>query len=476
MPIKHEKSELTLDSENEYRAIPSNDIFIYNPYSPTKGKSSATAPTTLVCQEPVYFDLILANPFTFELDIQALTIRTDGVPFKSISVSTTIPPETRVHTVRVSGSPQDCGKLSVLGCTARMLSGSVEEKIDPVEKYRSGKRVHQTDRDRMGKSQLVTPDKKASDIQSGQETPWLKCFHVIPELPLIRGQLGLKAKTGAMMLLQGEMYVFIADRVLRYRTSIPLIVGNVGNVPVNYMTVSISETIDEQCRRAESVLDYDSPEAAYERDVFDHSTRAFWVSKDISEVSPVSTAMMRPNMRGTSITTTRVELDLQPGDSHTIKIGVYGKLYCNGCTFKVEYGYLDERAGADVFYTRQLFLPLLVAVQTALKVQNPDILLFGKEIKLRDSSVSLSAVTGQPLSLKGGERRYSLEEMMVDPFGFSADKQTKNQMLIKNIPVESASEYCLLTFDLKNVWSHMFEVVFRIHEGSFGLFAKSVFR
>lgn len=137
----------------------------------------------VVCNEPVYFDLILANPFTFDLDIQALTIRTGGAEFKSNSVATVIPAETRVHCIRVSGIPIGCGELKVKGCTARMFSGSVEEDVDPVESF--------------GKKEGVMR------------------FSVIAEQPLVRAELGLVAKTGAMMLLRGEMYIIKVNVVER---------------------------------------------------------------------------------------------------------------------------------------------------------------------------------------------------------------------------------------------------------------------
>jgi hypothetical protein len=415
IPFKHLKTELLATPVSEPGvSLSTNDVFIYNPYStPAKGAAlQFPAVTIVVCNEPVYFDIILANPFTFALDIQALSIRTSGVEFESGSVSTVIPPETRVHRVSVSGIGKGCGELVVVGCTARMFSGSVEEDIAPID-------------------------------GEGMK------FSVIAEQPLLRAELGLAAKTGAMMLLQGEM------------TSIELIIGNVGNVDVDYMTISISESYDIQLRRKDAAVEVETLESAYERDVFDHGTRSFW----IQEVGKQADVDARPG-GNISSRPSRIEVNMKPGDSHTAVIGVYGKQYCNGCTFQIEYGCLGSSPEeSPEFYTRQLYLPLLVAVRTAIKVQNPDILLFGKEIKWReDDDDRLSAATGHPRAERR-ERRYSLEEMMVDPFGFSGEKQSKNHLLIKNIPIDRAAEYCLLTFDLKNVWNHLFEVVFEIYEG-----------
>jgi hypothetical protein len=177
IPFKHLKSELSespVSKPDDPTSI--NDVFIYNPYSTPANEPPSKTPavTLVVCNEPVYFDVILANPFTFALDIQALTIHTSGISFKSHSVATVIPPETRVHRVKVSGVGLGHGELSVLGCTARMFSGSVEEDIYPVMSLSEG---------------------------SGMK------FLVIPEQPLLRAEFGDVARTGAMMLIQGEMYV-----------------------------------------------------------------------------------------------------------------------------------------------------------------------------------------------------------------------------------------------------------------------------
>lgn len=234
-----------------------------------------------------------------------------------------------------------------------------------------------------------------------------------------------------------------------------------GNVKVDYLTISISESFDADLRREDASSDTETLESAYERDVFDHGTRSFWIQELGNQEKERGANNTRP---------IRIEVDMGPGESHTVEIGVYGKQFCNGATFQIEYGCLGSSPEDSMdFFTRRLYLPLLVAVKSAIKVQNPDILLFGKEIKWReddgvDERVSLSAATGHPLH-KREERRYSLEEMMVDPFGFSSEKQSQNHLLIKNIPVDRASEYCLLTFDLKNVWNHLFEVVFEIYEG-----------
>lgn len=235
-----------------------------------------------------------------------------------------------------------------------------------------------------------------------------------------------------------------------------MIIGNVGNVKVDYLSITIAESYDTLLRAKDEKSENETLESAYERDVFEHGTRSFWIEGDTPDVRSRGDISSRPR---------RIKVDLKPGDSHTVDIGVYGKNYCNGCTFQFEYGYIGETLDeSPEFYTRRLHLPLLVAVRTAIKVQNADILLFGKEIKWRDDAADERV--SHPSSLQNqDERRYSLEEMMVDPFGFSDTKQTENHLLIKNIPIDRASEYCLLTFDLRNVWNHLFEIVFEIYEG-----------
>jgi hypothetical protein len=51
------------------------EIFIYNPFAGSKGKKKTQQDVNLVSGEVAYFDVTLANPFLFDVDIQSMSIR-----------------------------------------------------------------------------------------------------------------------------------------------------------------------------------------------------------------------------------------------------------------------------------------------------------------------------------------------------------------------------------------------------------------
>ena len=105
-----------------------------------------------------------------------------------------------------------------------------------------------------------------------------------------------------------------------------MIIGNVGNVPVDYLTVAISESYNDHIRRTDEAAEAGSLESAYERDVFDHGTRAFWVQDFVDGVNPRGSDSSMPK---------RIKVNIEPGESHTVIVGVFGKKYSSGCTFLV---------------------------------------------------------------------------------------------------------------------------------------------
>lgn len=70
-PHQHPISKL--NSAETIAASGVKDPFLYNPYA-KQGKKTPTE-VLLVENEVAYFDVTLANPFSFDLDVQSITIR-----------------------------------------------------------------------------------------------------------------------------------------------------------------------------------------------------------------------------------------------------------------------------------------------------------------------------------------------------------------------------------------------------------------
>lgn len=156
IPIRHAKVDWDLDQATNSK---SKKVFIYNPYEKTSGTQKEEV--LLIVGEIAYFDITLANPFSFELDVQSITLNTSGISFKSIPSDIIIPAATRAHIVRLSGIAQEVGKLNIHGCHIRMLGGCIEEDIVHISEllrpFRSkdGKHRKQTPKERIyGKHRL----------------------------------------------------------------------------------------------------------------------------------------------------------------------------------------------------------------------------------------------------------------------------------------------------------------------------------
>jgi hypothetical protein len=73
LPIPHPVTELDTSGTATVKA---KNVFIYNPYEKKGDKKGADRPQVLfTANELVYFDVTLANPFSFDLDIQSISLR-----------------------------------------------------------------------------------------------------------------------------------------------------------------------------------------------------------------------------------------------------------------------------------------------------------------------------------------------------------------------------------------------------------------
>ena len=155
IPIKHPQTAWNLELAGNSKA---KKVFIYNPYEKV---SAMQKEALLIMGEIAYFDVTLANPFSFELDVQSIRLKTSGISFKSFPTDTIIPPATRAHIVRLSGMALEVGTLNIHGCHIRMLGGCIEEDIIHVSELlrplrsKDGKYRKQTPKENMyGRRQL----------------------------------------------------------------------------------------------------------------------------------------------------------------------------------------------------------------------------------------------------------------------------------------------------------------------------------
>ncbi|KAI9193335.1 TRAPP II complex [Polychytrium aggregatum] len=421
--------------------------FIYNPGAEKdNAKKKSAVVVVLVAGEAAYFDVVLANPFSFELDIQSITLKTSGVNFVPNSVATTLQPMSRLHTIRLSGVPTTNGMLHVHGCTVRMLGGCVEEDITPVSKVlndlskrnKDGTRRKQDDRERLGSKAGALIVTRQKSVETMNSSKWPIPFKVIPEQPMLQVDEASLRGLEALLLFEGE------------RSTFSIQVQNIGSTPINNLVVSFSETYEPLSN--EPAAEY--AEDIYERDVHDRSICVFWIA-DTEETLRKSMVVHQNRSKVRDSLSKAIDLFLNPGESKTIRIGMYGKAGCTGGSISLQYGYIAEHESSLTHdaendgYTRRLVLPILLTVEKALQPINVDF--------IPSSSIDYFTSISQPQSKPGDLTRLSsIDDMMV------VLRSIENTLPSSNI--STMNDYFLLTMDVRNSMNRSFDLTFEIFD------------
>ncbi|KAJ3037124.1 hypothetical protein HDV00_002069 [Rhizophlyctis rosea] len=456
-PIPHPKSTLFLGGGSGEGVGKVKDPFLYNPFEKKAVGKEGAEPIILVADEPAYFDITLANPFEFDLEVQSLVLATTGPSHTPTPISTLIPALSRSHTVRAEILPSTSGTLTITGVIVRLFNSYVEEVILPIKRvvadrksktgWRESKGRPQGERERFGKGvvEFLGGGRWEVGGRSGGEVE--------------RGwELGVRV-VGRCPILQGE------------RTTFTLTLQNISDTPINFLTISFLETYAP----AVAAAPVETAEAQYERDVYERGLRVLWYEKGGEGEERVVDGGCG-GVRG-EVKSERVEIEIGPGGRKEVVVGVFGKRGCTGGTITLEYGYLTPQDLAPPsdssltspstetpqppdpnFYTRRLLVPLVLTVQPALRAMNMDVLLF---------PASLTPGSSEARQLQG--RNLSVEECLVVAFGGVGGGGVGGGVGGGGGGVGEGEEreWSLFTFDLRNGWGHAFEVGFEVFNGGF---------
>nr|KAJ3417820.1 hypothetical protein HK105_000755 [Polyrhizophydium stewartii] len=464
-PVAHQRSVLDGSDAGAAAASGRKDVFIYNPFAnrDKNAKSKASDSVVLVAGEMFYVDVVLANPFVFEIDVQKLALFTSGVPIKTAPIATVVPPETRSHTVRLSGVPLGSGTLHIHGCLVRILGGCIEEHVMPVRRSldiprmrtKDGKRHKQDDRSRFGKRKIEFMGKPERDRPATAATPprgkrWSMPLKVVRDMPTMELQSTSLGGHQALMLFEGERSTFRAT------------VRNIGATPVTYLNVTINESVDAEAAAATAALGFLAP---YEQDIHVRSTRAFWLDESDTAAAAMllaEQAKLRPTESALGVVGriaepqgVRVPVTLAPGESVELVFGVFGKRDCTGATIVIDYANLENADRSDsVFYARQIVLPVLLTVQPVLAAYNVDFLLHSHDEQTLSGANS-------PLGAESAERSVpradSIGDMVIDP-------RLSDAVMDAMPSDDQVRTSFVLTFDLHNSWNEPLQVRFDMYE------------
>lgn len=238
-------------------------------------------------------------------------------------------PAGNITSVRLWLVPLAADQLCIKGVLITAFGG-LRQQFLAVEDDGSRIKFEQAKRTLCKKSGLKAY-KKIYDFQDlGKTTP----VTVVDPMPLMRVKSTSLAH-GAMMLFEGE------------KTSIKIVMQNIGSVPVNMIMPSFSETA------AASTNQPKNPkllrEEQYEIDSYADRYQLFSWDKDSTS-----------------------KTEVMAGSEVEISIEVYGKRGCAGGTITIDYGYNPSEG--DHVYTRQVSIPVMVTVKKALDIVEVDIL------------------------------------------------------------------------------------------------------
>ena len=72
--------------------------------------------------QTIHVDVILSNPLLFPINIESISLTTNGCLFEAHSHSLYIPPATKSITISLSGKPLQPGKLFIHGCLIKAFN------------------------------------------------------------------------------------------------------------------------------------------------------------------------------------------------------------------------------------------------------------------------------------------------------------------------------------------------------------------
>lgn len=268
-------------------------------------------------------------------------------------------------------------------------------------------------------------------VHSDQSSDYV--LDVIPEQPLLKIR-ETSLLHGALMLFEGE------------NSQIKIELENIGNIPVDFVTLSFSDSTTTNPLPINPELPV---EEVYEVELFTKGTPVFsWEGsgKDLAKAAGK-------------------KISLPPGEKWCLHVNVFGKRHCSSGTIQIDYGYFDrvvnheistetEIQATPVFYTRQLYLPLLITVSQHLEPSNWDILYLRSQTNTDSDSANENGIVDLPRKLSQSDDTLNPVEELLETA--HADIATSD------LDGDKKHDYCLVVLDVRNIWTTPFDIQFAI--------------
>ena len=399
--IAHKPSDLAIRGSTLVDTV--RDPFIYNPFSKDK---SVTAAPVLVAGELSNFAVLLQNPLEVEIEIEEIRLLNSGCAFTSSTHSIVLGPlSSQIFTL--TGTPTESGDLEIIGCRATVRSCYEQDFLTFRDDWKPAVVVKQraVGKTRVRSHRLGDGDDEAApqsvDIVFNPPATSPLRLKVISTQPRLSAQSS-SLDSPSIMLLEGESRVF------------DLILVNEGKtVPADFVLVTAEDSVSERLK--ESLANQDlNPAEKYEL----QNQLAVHQAIDIKDKDKHHTDSKRV---------------LDPGASISYTVVIFGRAGLVSATIQTDFAFLGTPSAEvkGTFYTRQVQFPISITVNGSIEMPRCNILpIHG------DFSWAASQAKVQPE--QNGNSQPATSDI------------TRLSRWLKNR--SDASDYCMLSLDLRNVW------------------------
>lgn len=417
-PVRRSKTELDAVTTSSDKA--KKDPFLYNPFA--KPTSKALEMLT-VADEPAPFQVTLQNPYEFEIEIEHLRLESTGVSFDAVAENFVIAPLS-VQDITVFGVAHGEGSLQITGCIVKVRHCRTRRfpifktfwKPEPEVKFKRtglGAKKPLTERP-VSWSSTTSKDGKV-DVKKGPETSTCEVKVIAKQPSLVIESMSLSQS--AMMVLEGEVKSFT------------ITLQNASSCPVDFVLFTFQDSTTRQLQSALSNRDL-LPVEIYEL-----------------ELKLATKPALRWRRQGEDPN----DCSIAAGQKATFTVDVLGKPGLQDTTVQIDYSCVGAAPGElpDIFYTRQLFVPLTVTVNASVEVARCDILPFSGDFAWKnniDSSAGIDSIQKPDALLSTTDN---------DPF---------SQVLGRLGNGAYGPDHCVVLLDLRNAWPSPLSVWLRVSE------------
>ncbi|KAL4898510.1 TRAPP II complex [Aspergillus ambiguus] len=418
-PVRRSKPEF--DAVTKAREKASKDPFLYNPFSK---KSSKASELLMVAGEHAAFQVTLQNPYEFELEIERIRLDSEGVPFDAVVEWIILPPFC-LQDITIFGIAQEAGEVNITGCIIKVRH--CRERKFPIFKEpwrpevdakfkRTGLAAKSPSMERpLSWSSTTSRDGKVLP-KKGPETSACEVKVIGKQPSLVIESMSLAQS--AAMVLEGE------------HGSFNVTLRNTSSCPLDFILFTFQDSTNRQIQSALS-------------------------NKDLLpvEIYELELSLMKPALRWRRQGSDPGDYSIPPGESATFTIDIFGKPGLQDTTVQIDYSCVDlsDHELPDVFYTRQLFIPLTVTVNASIEIARCDILPFSSDFawwnRRQDIASKPEPVQNQPTR--------SSHPTGSDPFSPVLSHLGRGVY---------GSDHCIVLLDLRNAWPNALSISLHVSE------------